>query len=285
MRETGRRWPDEPVQVTVPAWAKLNLWLLVGPKTRDGYHLLRSLVSPITLADSVRVWYKPGRSGSRTRPGQDLASRAVNWWRDHIGRIPGEVTVSVRKEIPVSAGLGGGSADAAAVLRALCRLSGTDPDEVLAGPLCELGCDVPVCLFGRPALVSGRGERLTRAPLPRWEAVCVLWPGIAVSTAQAFAWMDEAGACRRSLDWTPPLGHNDFWPVVSRHHPELETWRMRLLAAGAETVGMTGSGSALFGVYRRRAEARRAAEALETEAPAVWACSFIAGRQSSARDP
>ena len=278
-------WPSEPTCLRVRAPAKLNLWLLVGRRRPSGYHEIRSLVAPITLADEVEVWYKPDRASRRPDevPATDLAVRALEWWREHVGPVDGEVEVRIRKNIPVGAGLGGGSADAAAVLRALCWLSGLDSAHLDTRTLCSLGCDVPVCLLGRPAVVGGIGEAVSPAPTPRWRGVCVLWPGVSISTARAYAWLDEDGGARRLLDWTPEPGHNDFWPVVVRRHPELRQWRTRLAQTGAEVVGMSGSGSALFGLFTRLEDARRAAQALRRSTSSVWACSILDETQPSER--
>jgi 4-diphosphocytidyl-2-C-methyl-D-erythritol kinase len=257
---------------SVEAQGKLNLWLRVLAREAGGYHQLETLFVRIDLSDSVRVATDSvGRElvvkgAALGKPEENLAWRAAAAFAEATG-FPKGFHIEIEKRIPVGGGLGGGSADAGAVLRALQALAPTPPSpEMLATIALRLGADVPFLTTDAPmALGWGRGERLLALrSLPARDVLLVL-PPFGVETRAAFGWLAESRAnteltapAARSLDeldrWEGivPLAGNDFESVVFAHHPELGVARAGLEAAGARIARMSGSGSTLFGVFDRR---------------------------------
>jgi 4-diphosphocytidyl-2-C-methyl-D-erythritol kinase len=251
----------------VAAQAKLNLGLRVLARERGGFHTIETLFVRIALADVVTVRvHEDDRTllvtGADTGPTEEnLAFRAAAAYAAATG-WPRGFAIEVEKKIPAGAGLGGGSADAGAVLRALNALA---PEPVSDLELfrigLELGSDVPyLTSIEALALAWGRGERMIALPaLPERTALLVL-PGYAVSTATAYGWL----AASRPADvpsprlvtvpeltsWESVARHvvNDFEPVVAAHHPEMLEIIAQLRGEGATIAGLTGSGSALFGI-------------------------------------
>lgn len=259
------------------AHAKVNLDLRVLGIRPDGYHELRTVFQTIELHDTLTCVERPGPFAVRCRtPGIPLDESNLAWkaaaalWRA-VGR-PGEprdTAVSIEKAIPVAAGLGGGSADAAAALHGLARLWGGAPLTLLREVAAGLGADVPFFLSGGTALGLGRGEEIyPLVDLPRhW--VVIVRPPFGVSTAEAYAWYDEDRAAGlrepRELQilpvpWPTRAAQmiNDLEPPVVRRHPEIGALRAALREAGAVAAAMSGSGSAVFGLFRSRAAAARA---------------------------
>lgn len=266
----------------VEAQAKLNLFLRVLDREASGYHQLETLFQRIALADTVAVRVDvAGRSldcrGADVGPVEkNLAWRAANAFATAAG-WPDGFRIDIEKRIPVGGGLGGGSADAAAVLRVLNALAPRPlPEESLAVIAFGLGADVPYLLSEYPlALGTGRGERLVAlGPLPA-RVVMLLVPPLGVSSNDAFAWHDAlrgdgAGPMHAPLLLPAPLSwyvagayaSNDLEAAVFARHPELAELRDALARSGARIARMTGSGSTLFGVYDPAADR----EALEIDA-------------------
>ncbi|MDH5235747.1 MAG: 4-(cytidine 5'-diphospho)-2-C-methyl-D-erythritol kinase [Gemmatimonadota bacterium] len=258
---------------SVEAQAKVNLFLHVLAREEGGYHQLETLFTRIDLADSVRVRTDTSRrgltlTGADTGPMErNVAYRAAEAFQAETG-WPRGFSIEIEKRIPVRGGLGGGSADAGAVLRALNALSPEPLAEArLATIALALGADVPFFATDLPlAIAWGRGERLLGLrSLPAREVVlCV--PPFGVETASAFAWMAEArkGAAPSApapltidrldrWDEVARLSANDLeGPVIARH-PELGACLESLGTAGARIARMSGSGSTVFGVFERRA--------------------------------
>lgn len=258
----------------VAAQAKINVWLKVGGVDARGYHEIFTLFQRIELADvvTVRVLGRSGESLHCTGPmlpgeglGADddnLALRAARAFRGRAG-WPAGFEIEIDKRIPVGGGLGGGSADAGAVLRILNSLAPRPlADDAVLRVAAELGSDVPFLASSlAAALGTGRGQTLRGVPGPPAANVALIVPPFSVSTAAAYRWLDEAG--RRSLDvavmrasepaarwrWDDLDLGNDFEPVVEVHHPELRDIRERLAAAGARLARLSGSGSTVFGVF------------------------------------
>jgi 4-diphosphocytidyl-2-C-methyl-D-erythritol kinase len=252
--------------VRVAAQAKVNLLLRVLAREAGGHHQIETLFLRIALADEVVV-----RTGVRGRHvdsrGSDvgpmernLAYRAAMALREAGG--PDTFAIEIEKRIPVGAGLGGGSADAAAVLRALnaCR-SDPLPDEALLRLAAGLGADVPFLTSSAVmALAWGRGERMLAIAPPPERPMAVVAPPFAISTAEAYGWIDASGVpAPRPRVWSTAalsgwtalaaVAHNDFQSVVAHRHPEVGALVARLREAGAVPAMMTGSGSAVFGVF------------------------------------
>lgn len=270
------------------AHAKVNLDLRVLGVRTDGYHELRTVFQSIELHDALVCSRKAGPFVLQCRtPGLPLDATNTIWraaaalWTA-LGR-EGDVrdtVVRIEKHVPIEAGLGGGSADAAAALLALARLwtGGRTPDPAMPALLREvaagIGADVPFCLFGGTALGLGRGEEIyPLVDLPRHFLVIAL-PPFGVSTREAYAWYDDDRAAGLRDDvreqqllpvpWPSRAAQmiNDLEPPVVRRHPEIHTVKMHLKEAGAIAAAMTGSGSAVFGLFRTRPMAERAAKSL-----------------------
>ncbi|HET9985467.1 MAG TPA: 4-(cytidine 5'-diphospho)-2-C-methyl-D-erythritol kinase [Longimicrobiales bacterium] len=266
----------------VRAAAKLNLHLSVLAREADGFHQLETVFCALELADDLDV--ELGEPGVRlVVDGPDLGPldrnlvhRAAVAYFEAAG-LPAAVDVRLVKRVPAGAGLGGGSSDAAATLRALDQLHGAALGaERLLQLAARLGSDVPFFLADAAlALAWGRGERLLALPEPPRAPVLLAVPPFAVSTPEAFRALDE----HRAAAWVPePRVHraatfqtwtalaaratNDFEPVLFQRYPVLPALKAALLDAGAELALLTGSGSALFGIFRARAHCREAAQAL-----------------------
>jgi 4-diphosphocytidyl-2-C-methyl-D-erythritol kinase len=262
----------------VRAFAKINLSLRVLGARADGYHELRTIFQSIALHDTLTI--RAARGPFRlTCDDPQCPSDGTNLiWRaaERLWRAAGrrgaarDIAVDVEKRIPLKGGLGGGSSDAAAALRVLGRLWGIDEREVRAAAK-ELGADVPYFLEGGTVLGVERGDLLF--PLidrPAAWVVLVL-PEFGVSTKEAFAWFDEAArAVGRSPERLALRGAeemvNDLEAPVAARYPAVARIARALRKAGAIHAGMSGSGSAVFGLFGRRADAFRAAGALASRA-------------------
>jgi 4-diphosphocytidyl-2-C-methyl-D-erythritol kinase len=255
------------------AQAKVNLLLHVLAREDDGYHSIETMFARLDLADEVTVRVVAGgRSldcdgpmlpAAGLGPVEDnLAWRAASLYADETG-WPSGFAVELVKHVPAGAGLGGGSADAAAVLRVLDHLAPRKLGERLIELAGRLGADVPFLTSGYPtALAWGRGDRMLGLPaLPRRRAELVL-SASAVSTAEAYRWLDElrgpaAITPSRALDpaqltdWSRvrELAHNDFEEAVFARHPEMARAAGALLERGAELVLLSGSGGTVFGIH------------------------------------
>ena len=256
--------------------AKVNLLLHVGPRRDDGLHELCSLFASIQLADLVTV-EEAGHDAVMCPgvEGPNLAESAVVAIRRAVdGRLP-PLRVTIDKRIPVAAGLGGGSADAAAVLRAGNRLIGEPLDDPALRELAaRLGADVPSQVRPRNALVSGAGERVEPIELP--DMTLVLLPMIdGLDTAAVYAEADRIGSVRTRLDCqrvrrlaAEPVERlcaeleNDLQPAAVSLRPGLTETIDALRGAGALSALVTGSGPTVFGVFADRDAAERAAARL-----------------------
>ena len=276
-------------QVHQPARAKVNLYLHVLGKRPDGYHDLESLVVFAEFGDEIEVTPAPGLSlrtrgpfaGRLPRARDNVVLRAAETLRA-AARVDAGAEITLTKRLPLAAGLGGGSADAAATLRALCELWKIDADKVNLGKIAaELGADVPVCLAARAALITGRGEVLLPVPpLPPFHLVLVN-PGVGLSTAEVFAHYDGHGsgetalaakfpdaralaqalsACRNDLD---PAAR-DLVPAIGR--------TLRLLAGTPCCLlsRMSGSGATCFGLFDNSIDAEAAADIVRRTEPNWW---------------
>lgn len=271
--------------IQLEAFAKVNLLLRVLAREEDGYHTLETLFARISLADEVAAERREGRgvtldvSGADTGPpAENLALRAAEAVLQATGQRFA-VHLTLAKRIPVRAGLGGGSSDAAAALEAVNRLAGNAvPRHELLQLAARLGSDVPFFLSGGPlALAWGRGERLLRLPpLPPAPALLLI-PPVGVSTTEAYRWVDAVrqGAGRRgavALDlpalatWgdVARLAGNDFEAAVFGRHAEIRAGFEALAGTHPLLCRMSGSGSALCAVYRSTRERDDAAMMLGT---------------------
>jgi len=265
-------------RVAARAHAKVNLDLRVLGTRPDGYHELRTVFQSIALHDTITAQEKAGPFVLKCRtPGVPLDDRNLVWraaaalWKA-LGRAgdPADTVVTIEKAIPMQAGLGGGSADAAAALQVLGRLWGGAPLSLLREVAGGIGSDAPFFLSGGTALGLGRGEEVyPLVDLPRHWIVLVR-PPFGVSTVEAYSWYDEdraAGVREPRIDvqilpvpWSSRAAQmiNDLEAPVIRRHPEIGTIKAALREAGASAAAMSGSGSVVFGLFRTRPAAARA---------------------------
>jgi len=265
-----------PIPVTVRACAKINLDLRVLGTRADGFHELRTVFQAIALHDTITCVPREGpfaiecATAGVPLDGSNLIWRAAEvLWRSLRRSGPvRDVVVRLEKQIPLQAGLGGGSADAAATLVALASLwqVAVRPAQ-LTDVAATLGADVPFFLAGGTALGLGRGDEIyPLADLPRhW--VLLLVPGFGVSSREAYQWYDAErdlapGALVREPQHVPgPWPSraaqmiNDLEAAIARHHPEIEQMKAALRKAGALAAAMSGSGSVVFGLFQKRREA------------------------------
>ena len=268
------------------AYAKLNLSLDVLGKRADGYHDLCMVMQSVALHDDVSILLnREGRfraqSDRRYLPcdERNIALRAAKLYLERTGHGDLGASVRLKKRVPVCAGLGGGSSDAAAVLRALNRHF----DNLLSLPELELlglelGSDVPYCIAGGTMLAKGRGEELT--PLPPMPETCVVIckPDFPISTPDLFRRIDARNSrCRpdtdgicKALEQGDVLGvsqrmYNVFEDVLEHRAGDINAIKSTLLGAGAAGSVMSGTGSAVFGLFLDRKMAESAARALKAQ--------------------
>jgi 4-diphosphocytidyl-2-C-methyl-D-erythritol kinase len=241
--------------------AKVNLCLLVGPLRADGRHELLSVMAPITVFDELEM-----RDAPRDEvicpgvEGPNLAASALAAFREATGwQGPGQ-RVEIAKRIPVAAGLAGGSADAAAVLRLCSRRSGLGDADALRAIAAGLGSDVPALVEPRTVLVSGGGEHVEPIALEPF-AVLVAPSHARLSTATVYAQADRLGSTRRRLDALDPLaqiGVNDLQNAAISLEPSIAPALAAIRASGAERAMVCGSGPTAIGLFASVSDARRA---------------------------
>jgi 4-diphosphocytidyl-2-C-methyl-D-erythritol kinase len=277
MKRSGSRAES----VRVPAFAKINSCLQIIAKRPDGYHELRTIFQTISLRDTLHISLKKDSDGfsfsftsddSSMPLGLDnLVVRAVKAFEAEFG-LRGNLTIHLEKRIPVARGLGGGSSDAAATLIGLLRLcEATPPLPKMLGLAASLGADVPFFLFGGRAMAIGRGDEIYPLPDEPKRSIVVVSPaGLGVSTKEAYEWASaeltksaEPHKLLRfcALCWSRQGSGllNDFEGPVFGRYPRLEEIRAGLLKRGAADAALAGSGSAVFGIFRNPAQARRSA--------------------------
>jgi 4-diphosphocytidyl-2-C-methyl-D-erythritol kinase len=274
------------------ALAKINLDLRVLERRPDGFHELRTVFHTISLADRIEAAFTPARRTRIVVEGADIPDnlmvKAAHAAMDAM-RATGEVVFRLDKRIPMGAGLGGGSSDAAAVLLALPVLAGKrlELDE-MRRVAAELGSDIPYFLLGGAVAAIGRGTELY--PLPEGPPMAGLLaaPDIHVSTAAAYAVLsprltsdskENKIVSFQSQIWSGVWtgGRNDFEQAVFEMHPKLRRLRRKLEALGAEHARMSGSGSSVYGLFRSRADASRAIPSLGDER--VYPISLVSRAQ------
>jgi 4-diphosphocytidyl-2-C-methyl-D-erythritol kinase len=271
-----RTGPSDAVLAEAPA--KVNLFLAVTGRRPDGYHDLVTLMCPVGLADRLTLRFDVSWAWVRCdhprvpSDESNLALRAARRFFDAVGR-PARVGITIDKQIPVAAGLGGGSSDAAAVLTALNRRYGSPlQPRALVRIGRELGADVPFFLLGRPAIARGIGDQLTPfADLFPYSAV-IVHPHQPVSTAEVYKNLNLAlTKCQETIKWYPLNGReldtarhlcNDLEGVTVSICPDVKEIKTRLLDRGARGVIMSGSGPCVVGLFKDRVQSLIAGAAL-----------------------
>ena len=265
------------------AHAKLNVFLRVLGRREDGFHDIETVILPLELHDVVTVEPADGLEVVVTGPraaeladagGEVIVERAARAWAETVGRAEPGVRITVDKRIPVAAGLGGGSADAAATILGLDELHGTDLDtEAQLGIAAAVGSDVPALILGGPVHAAGRGELVT--PVHAMTSHWVIAPApFSVRTPDAYGWWDIDGATGPDpgvLIATLEAGNDEELgaalyddlqgPVVARH-PEIGATIRAFVEAGALGAVMTGSGPTVVALARHLAHADQLAEAV-----------------------
>lgn len=271
--------------VTEAAYAKVNLTLAVTGRREDGYHTIESLFQSVSLCDKLTLERRESgfalNDVERIPAGENIIARADRLLRREFPSLGG-VAVTLEKNIPTEAGLGGGSTDAAAYLRGVNRLYGLGLGrERLRALAAELGADVPFCIDGKAAAVAGIGEILqpVESRLPLW--LVITKPKAGCSTPAMYRRIDEMGESLRQRFTTQEAAkalekgdlaglcgslYNVFEEVTAL--PELNEIRRELRQSGALAAMMTGSGSAVFGIFPEEDMARAAAEKM---AESRWA--------------
>lgn len=271
------------ITLSMKANAKLNLTLDVIGKRPDGYHDLVMVMQEIALGDQViltlhteKPWTVISESGEIPCDDTNLAIKAARLFFEQSGLDPRGLTVEIQKNTPVCAGMGGGSADGAAVLRLLYDYYNQPfSEEVLFQIAEQVGSDVPFALFGGTALAKEKGQILTRiSPMPQCEIV-LCKPNFPISTPALFRAIDseeitlrpdtDAMLCaltQGDINKVAENLYNVFSPVVEREHPEIQEIKEVLLRYGALNACMTGSGPTVFGIFTEEGKAKAAYTAL-----------------------
>ena len=278
-------------ELTLRTPAKINLCLSVLGRRPDGYHEVEMVMQAVGLYDQVTV--RHAKSGitidcdNTAVPGgkENIAYRAAREILSLTGRSGG-VSIEIGKSIPVAAGLGGGSSDAAAVLVACNRLLGAGLGrDRLAEIGTRLGMDVPFFLFGPTALAKGRGELLTSLPSPPKFWVLLVNPGFETSTAWVYKNLNfgltKKGDCTNiaglKVSQIARSLHNDLETVTAAAHPVIGEMERSLLDSGALGACMSGSGPTVFGIYPTEAACRAAAQALHTKGWHLYPAEILTG--------
>jgi 4-diphosphocytidyl-2-C-methyl-D-erythritol kinase len=253
-----------PYTLEVPAPAKVNVFLHVTGRRADGYHTLESLFALVDWCDTILLAARDDDAIVRAHPvagvdeREDLALRAANAMRETTGTRRG-VTIAVEKRLPLGAGLGGGSSDAASVLLALNRLWGLRlPRGELAAIGATLGADVPFFVGGEPALARGIGDLLTPVSMPRtWLALAL--PKIHVATASIFAEpaLTRSTPSAKMNVFSEGYGRNDLEAIVAAKFPGV-TDAIAALRRAAPAARMTGSGACAFAAFDNEHDAASA---------------------------
>ena len=278
------------------AFAKLNLTLDVLGKRDDGYHDLQSIMQTVSIRDDIEIDVGTGKPWALVcdKEGipcdeRNLAWKAARVYCDALGKDPDGLEIRITKRIPSGAGMGGGSADAAAVLRALNRHYG---EPLSIGALAELGArvgsDVPFCVVCGTAMCEGRGERIRRLPDMPDCVIVVCKPEFSVSTPELYRKLDEVAIANRPDNKAmesalyagdlEKIAHglcNVFDPVVTADHLELNYIKSLFHQYGAIGYQMTGSGSACFAIVSEFEVAAVICSMLKENYPNVFICKPV----------
>jgi 4-diphosphocytidyl-2-C-methyl-D-erythritol kinase len=273
--------------ISLLAPAKVNLNLRIIGARPDGYHDIESIVQKISIYDTITLNRsdRPGielSCSSRAIPSgpENLAHKAAELLLGTAGITGKGISINIEKHIPQGAGLGGGSSDAATVLMGLMHLFEIDllPDALIEIGA-EIGSDVPLFLRSSPSLVTGKGEKVKPAPILITAFLVVVYPGFEVSTAWAYdnfrltkktckytiSTLDRAEWGEMAPNRWQDFLVNDLEPAVTKLHPEISRCKSDLVRFGARASLMSGSGSAVFGLFEDLRTARSAASRLNAK--------------------
>lgn len=269
---------------TIKAYAKINLALDVVGRLTNGYHQVKMVMQTVGIYDELTLQRADSGivlttdSGELPTDENNLIYKAVRLMQEKYGLQEG-VRIHLQKRIPIAAGMAGGSTDAAAAMKGMCKLFRLEASErELMAEAVKIGADVPYCVMGGTALAEGIGERLTALrPVPEL-TLLVAKPGISVSTQEVYRGLDAVGLKRHpDIDgMVNAIGEGNLQGVVERMEnvlekvtipacPVIETIKQRMLELGARNSLMSGSGPTVFGVFPDRESAERACEQIEQE--------------------
>ncbi|HZI51402.1 MAG TPA: 4-(cytidine 5'-diphospho)-2-C-methyl-D-erythritol kinase [Terriglobia bacterium] len=251
------------------AFAKINLDLRILGRREDGYHEVRTILQTIDWADEIRIdaadrfeFVEHGIGAGE----DNLVVKAVRAF-EHLTGEAVTARIELIKHVPAGAGLGGGSADAAVAMLGLQRLYNKKlPEADVCQALGDIGSDIPFFIYGGRALGTGRGTEITAMDDDADYALVVVVPQIAIASREAYSWLTMAGKsntikrfCGQQVsDSAEAQPGNDFESVVFPRHPLLSEIKSKLLGAGAHRAALSGTGSAVFGVFGSVAEAAEA---------------------------
>lgn len=258
----------------IPAYAKINLFLEILSKRDDGFHNIESVMQAVSLCDDVTIEINDSAKITLDCPALDIpqekniARKAAKLYAERAGITDG-IHISIEKKIPWEAGLGGGSSDAGAVLRGLNEIYGAFTADRLCDIAAEIGSDVPFCVRGGCMLAKGRGEILSPlAPMPDCTILIAKGEG-GSSTAKAYAAADSQGFIPKENDIIEPLNTGDLYTLSDRLFNRFEDTAPYALpikdvmtSCGALSSLLSGSGSAVFGIFDDKEKAERAKELL-----------------------
>ena len=290
----------------ISAPAKVNLYLSIGKSRPDGYHDLETVFQTVGLYDELVLERSRDinikTSGPQMPPDFPDGPKNIVWRAAdeffRAFRVPPGVTIALKKNIPVQAGLGGGSSDAAAALKGCARIflkkMGPKEGKILHSIALKLGADVPFFLKGGCALAGGVGEKLSPLPCADFWAVIVN-PAIGLSTREVYGWFDQAAGyrpltpppqIRKILDpirlrkpsksWAGSV-YNSFQDVVIRRVPEIAEAVSALLREGCSSALLSGSGSAVFGIVKDKAQGEKVRKALGRSGLKSWVVRSVPG--------
>lgn len=267
-------------KITAVSPAKINIGLNITGKRDDGFHNLETIFYPLLLSDTI-IFQKADRTKftSNSKVINELSSNLIIDAIDLIKTYTKseiKVDISLEKNIPIGAGLGGGSSNAGVTLKSINQLFELNLDHsVLSGLAIELGSDVPYFLNPHPCFASSRGEILTKINLSLSQPILIVNPGINISTAWAFNQLKIEGGknpLRKIKDKTSitiddiyPFAKNDFEMVVFKEYPEIKSIKEKLISLGADFSLMTGTGSTVFGIFSDLQKARFAQNEFDKE--------------------
>lgn len=289
-------------RLSVKCYAKINLGLQVLGKRADGYHELRTVFQTVALHDLLEVRLEKGSGvdlecdAAELSGSDNLAARAAATMVEEL-HLRRRVRLILRKRIPWGAGLGGGSSDAAAALRAVAQLAGKRlPFERLLKLGAALGADVPFFLLGGTALGLGRGTEVYALPDFTRRQVVLAFPGVRINTATAYADLDRRDASLTGPSETDKIFSfcasvwgtqgsrlkNDFETVVFSANPQVARLKRLFTRAGASPALLSGSGSAVYGLFDSRSQADRAGRSVKARHPesSVWVSRMVSRSES-----
>ncbi len=274
------------VQAASLAPAKLNLFLYVLGKRKDGYHDIFTLMQKVSLYDKISVSLEDGDSitinasmNGITLDERNTAHLAASLFFGHKNIGKKHVTVMLEKHIPVESGMGGASSDAASVLKTLNRLLPSYREDQLYELSKQAGSDVPFFMIDGPGLATGRGDIVKKVEITDHLYYVVVKPDFGISTKWAYSQLkiltnsELPLMCDRALytrDDIMRCLQNDLETVTGRYTPEIKAIKEKLLSYGAKAAMMTGSGSCIFGIFYEEQEAQAVFNKISKEYTAVY---------------